>query len=153
MDQCSTAVRERRRDPRLPQAFAFWIRRPVAEGRTSAWMLDMSAGGAAFLVGAEDAPLPGERVELTEMLAYDQDVREAPPAFPQFARVVRVDPTAGITRKVAIQFEAGTDLPLDERVRRRAETLRHKVRLAPRAPAPPFAAAAPPGGPATMRAL
>ncbi len=105
---------ERRRDPRQPRAFAFWIRRDHNPQRHSAWMLDASAGGAAFLTGANAAPQVGDRLELSEMQTCDRLVREDAQTLPKYARVVRLDDRPGVTRQVAVRFEADADVDLDE---------------------------------------
>lgn len=103
---------ERRRHPRQPQAFAFWIRPEHSDGRISAWMLDVSAEGAAFLTSAGKAPAVGERVELIEMLTRDRTVREAACPLPAYARVTRHDDSDGVVRRVAARFEADQPAPL-----------------------------------------
>lgn len=103
---------ERRREPRAPRAFAFWVRPVGSHNRVSAWMLDVSTRGAAFLTAAEEAPRVGERIELEEMLTTDRMVREGADALPGHARVVRHDPSEGITQRVAVQFEADAQEPL-----------------------------------------
>lgn len=129
---------ERRRDPREPKAFAFWIRRLDTMRRTSAWMLDMSIGGAAFLVDAVDAPPVGERIELLEMLTADREVREGSLPLPRFARILRHDEAQGITTKIAAQFESDANVPLGEMMARRAAAFRLKTRIAPIAPPSPI---------------
>lgn len=138
---------DRRRDPREPKAFAFWIRRLETMRRTSAWMLDMSRGGAAFLVASDEAPPVGERVELIEMLTTDREVREGAMPLPRFARVLRHDGTGEPTQKVAVRFESDADVALDDLVARRAQAFRLKTRIAPIPPpiaAPPSVPLVPP---------
>ena len=100
---------ERRRDPREPKAFALWLRPENSDRRTSAWMIDMSAGGAALLTAAERAPAVGTRVHLLEMHSHDQFVRDGLAALPLFGRVLRHDDTPGLTRRIAVRFEADND--------------------------------------------
>ncbi|GEM_PF-1677104 len=96
---------ERRRQPRQTKAFAFWFRRPDGEQRSSGWMLDMSAGGAAFLTTPEEVPPVGERIELIEMQTSHPVVREDAAPLPPFARVLRHDDPEGALRRVAVRFE------------------------------------------------
>lgn len=124
---------ERRRQPRWPCAFAFWIKPQHTQQRVSAWMLDMSEGGAAFLTPAEDAPPVGARVQLLEMLSHDPFVRERSCPLPAFARVVRHDAPRGATVRVAVQFEVDEIAALPQ-------PPEHDViasRLMPRIAAPP----------------
>lgn len=107
---------ERRRDPRHPKAFAFWVRTRPAERRVGAWMLDLSAGGAAFLTESADAPAVGQRIELVEMQSRDRIVREDAGPLPMFARVLRHDDASGVTCRVAVRFEADAAVPLRPRV-------------------------------------
>lgn len=111
---------ERRKDPRYPQAFAFWICPEEGYPRTSAWMLDMSAGGAAFLTAAAEAPPIGARIRLVEMQTHDRLVREGAVTLPAFARVLRHDGGEGLTRRVAVRFESDAQLPIDPLKRRTA---------------------------------
>ncbi len=99
------APRERRREPRQPKAFAFWICRPDGR-RHSAWMLDMAPSGAAFLVAADEAPPVGERIEFVEMQTTDRLVRDDAAPLPRGGRVLRHDPGDGLTRRVAVRLEA-----------------------------------------------
>ena len=100
------AQAERRLYPRISKAFAFWIRPVGAPHRTSAWMLNMSVGGAAFLTPVEAAPPIGTRIELLEMQSPDRLVRDDATPLPPFARVLRHDDTDGLTRRVAVRFES-----------------------------------------------
>lgn len=93
---------ERRSSPRRPAAFAFWVETGGCE--SGAWMVDLSEGGAGFLVGAEGAPGCGEVVGLREMAATDCHVRAVAQALPESARVVRVE-EGEVTRRVAVRFE------------------------------------------------
>jgi len=74
--------------------------------RVSAWLLDISAGGAAALTAATTAPAVGERVELSEMTSPDRVVREEAVALPRYARVLRHDDGTGVTRRIALRFES-----------------------------------------------
>lgn len=103
---------ERRDDPRQSAAFAFWFQPTDGETRSSAWMLNHSAGGAAFLTAAPEAPLVGERIRLSEMHSPDRLVREENPPLPAYARVIRRHDEDGVTRRVAIRFEADTSAEL-----------------------------------------
>jgi len=128
---------ERRRDPRIPRAFAFWLRPEHAARRVSGWMLDVSAGGAAFLTAAGEAPPVGVRVELSEMPTGDRVVREDAQPLPRFARVLRHDEPVGVTRRVAVRFEA--DVESDERTRHDRAVRRVRTMAIPRPVAPPAA--------------
>jgi hypothetical protein len=105
MSQPSTTQRERRSEPRRSAAFGFWFQRPESQ-RAAAWMLNLSARGAAFLADADDVPRVGERLRLTEMHSAAPAVREAAEVLPAFARVLRVDDPDAPTRRVAVQLEA-----------------------------------------------
>jgi hypothetical protein len=102
---------ERRSDPRNPTACAFWFRQVPGGQLTSGWMFNHSAGGAAFLAAAADAPEPGDRLTLSDMYCPDRFVRDRCPFLPRYARVVRLDHEDGVTRRVAIRFEV--DVPAD----------------------------------------
>jgi hypothetical protein len=107
---------ERRRDVRRPAAFPFWIRR--ADGTAvSAWMLNMSLNGAAFLIAQEQAPRVGERLICADMASRDHQVQTATPPLPPRARVLRVEDDDGTTRRVAVRFEPP---PPELRAKRRA---------------------------------
>ena len=96
---------ERRDDPRQSAAFAFWFQ-PMKDGtRSSAWMLNHSTGGAAFLTTTQEAPTVGERIRLSEMHSPDRLVCEGNPPLPAYARVIRRHDEDGTTRRVAIRFE------------------------------------------------
>lgn len=120
MQQLHSTRSERRRDVRQVKAFAFWIEPEYSGRRISAWMLDVSAGGAAFLTAAEEAPLVGTRLALAEMHTHDRFVREGASPLPAFARVLRHDDGQGLTRRVAVRFETEARAVLKARVRRRA---------------------------------
>lgn len=102
---------DRRHDQRQPKAFALWLSPEGSHHRISAWMLDVSAGGASLLTAAEQAPPIGHRVGLLEMHTGDRMVREDGLPLPTSARVVRHDDAEGVTCRVAVRFEA------DEQVR------------------------------------
>ncbi len=74
--------------------------------RVSAWLLDISAGGAAALTAEATVPAVGQRVELSEMNSPDRVVREETVALPRYARVLRHDEGSGITRRIALRFES-----------------------------------------------
>jgi hypothetical protein len=88
-------------------AFGFWFRPPGREWPAAAWMLNLSARGAAFLAAAEHAPGVGEWLELGEMHSANRSVREAAVPLPSHARVLRVDDPDTPTRRIAVQFETG----------------------------------------------
>ncbi len=136
MRQPDTHFIERRRDPRQPKAFAFWIRPSGGHERISAWMLDISAGGAAFLTAAAEAPPVGQRLELLEMQTSDQTVREGAQPLPAYARVLRHDPVEGTTRRVAIRFEADQQVPLSRPEAQTVLISRTRPQMAP--PPPPI---------------
>jgi hypothetical protein len=100
-------------------------------------MLNVSRRGAAFLAPAEDAPTVGQRLRLTEMFSTDRVVREGGTRLPPFARVLRVEGTEGVTRRVAVQFEADKSVPLDTRKTGRFVVTRSEPQLPP--PPPPGA--------------
>jgi c-di-GMP-binding flagellar brake protein YcgR len=128
---------ERRRDPRQTKAFAFWIRPAGTQQRISAWMLDISAGGAAFLTAAAETPPVGQRLELVEMQTMDRMVREDAQPLPAYARVLRHDPVEGETRRVAVRFETDQQAPLARCERQTVVVSRSRPRMAP--PPPPIA--------------
>jgi hypothetical protein len=107
MSQPSMIQPERRSEPRRPAAFGFWFQRPQTD-RAAAWMLNLSARGAAFLAAADDVPRVGEQLKLAEMHSAKRSVREAAEALPAFARVLRVDDPGAPTRRVAVRLEADT---------------------------------------------
>jgi hypothetical protein len=98
---------ERRRDPRQPKSFAFWLRAEGGGDPVSAWMLNMSTGGAAFLTPAGQAPAVGTRITFLEMPTGDRIVREDAAPLPSAARVLRHEDGGGVTCKVAVRFESG----------------------------------------------
>ena len=106
MGQLTQPLVDRRRDPRQPKAFSLWLRPRGSYQRISAWMLDVSAGGAAMLPPADSVPPLGVRVELSEMHTTDPLVRAGAGPLPRFARVIRHDRAEGLTRRIAVQFEA-----------------------------------------------
>ncbi len=75
-------------------------------------MLDVSAGGAAFLVATKDAPSVGRRIELIEMQTRHRIVREEANPLPMYARVLRHDSLGDETLRVAVRFEADIESPL-----------------------------------------
>ena len=109
MPQPSRFVQERRRHPRRPAAYAFWVQRSQAQQRSGAWMLNISSGGAAFLTAAEHAPRVGERLKLAEMYSAGRLVREGALPLPPVARVIRMDDSEGATRRVAVRFVSEID--------------------------------------------
>ena len=118
MPQPSRFAEDRRRHPRRPAAYTFWVQRTEVRARLGAWMLDISSSGAAFLATNENAPRVGERLELAEMYSADRFVREGALPLPPVARVVRVDESAGVTRRIAVRFVSEVDVPLRSRQRR-----------------------------------
>lgn len=73
----------------------------------------MSTRGAAFLTATDEAPLVGARIEFIEMQTPDRMVREDAGPLPRFARVLRHDGASGLTRRIAVQFEADTRAETD----------------------------------------
>ncbi len=136
MRQPESVQSERRADVRHPKAFAFWLRPVNGARRVSAWMLDMSAGGAAFLTAVDDAPSIGERIELIEMHTHDRLVREGAGPLPPFARVLRHDNSGGVTRRVAVRFESDEQACRRERVRRVAVAAAPESAVLPYGPPP-----------------
>jgi len=104
---------ERRCEPRRCAAYSFWYRRPNALELSSAWLLNVSNGGAAFLATPADTPVVGEKIELEEMYSANRLVQEGAPPLPRHARVLRVEDPQGATRRVAVRFEA----PFEEAVK------------------------------------
>jgi hypothetical protein len=98
-------------------------------------MLDESTGGAAFLTAATEIPPLGARVELSEMPTNDRMVREGAGPLPQFARVIRHDAGDGLTRRVAVRFEADTSVRIGVPQQRTTTAARKAV--APTPPLPP----------------
>lgn len=78
-------------------------------------MLDVCVEGAAFLTSASEAPEIGERVELIEMPTRDRMVREGAGPLPRYARVLRHDEQMGLTRRIAVKFEAEQRVGLDSK--------------------------------------
>jgi len=140
VEQRAAGETERRRDPRSPRAFAFWLRPEHAARRVSGWMLDVSAGGAAFLTAAGEAPPIGVRVELSEMPTRDRVVREDAQPLPRFGRVLRHDEPSGVTRRIAVRFEADVESAAQCSHSRAVQ----RVRTAPVPPPVPPPAAGPP---------
>jgi len=68
-----------------------------------------------LLVPADRVPPIGARVELCEMHTTDPLVRETSCPLPPRGRVIRHDGQTGLTRRVAVQFEADTAEPLQSR--------------------------------------
>ena len=112
MPQALEPPRERRDEERRPAAFAFWFGPAGSNRRSSAWMFEFSDSAAAFLTAADNAPNVGQRLELAEMFSMDRLVREGCPGLPHFARVVRVGTGDGVTRHVAVRFEADDSVQL-----------------------------------------
>jgi hypothetical protein len=121
MPQPASPLRERRIDVRRPAAFPFWIT-SVGGTTASAWMLNLSDGGAAFLVARNQAPQVGERLVLAEMFCRDSTVQAATPPLPPRARVLRIEDDEGTTRRVAVRFEPTPRKPLAHRRARRRDT-------------------------------
>ncbi len=101
----SDRIPERRAFPRQPKAFAFWFRPAGGGQRTSAWMQDVSSGGAAFLTAADQAPAVDELLTFAEMPITDRTVRDDAMPLPARGRVVRQEQDGGVTRRVAVRFE------------------------------------------------
>lgn len=141
MQQPGPTSAERRAEPRLPKAFAFYFRHTDDQHRSSAWMLDSSGSGAAFLTAVEQAPPIGQWIELFEMPAHDRLVREDAGPLPRYARVLRHDEGLGMTRRVAVRFET----PQHAVVARPRTRLASATQLAPRRTpiAPPLATSPP----------
>jgi hypothetical protein len=136
VQQLRRSPTERRRDVRQPKAFAFWVKPEHSGQRISAWMLDESAGGAAFLTAAEKAPPVGARLALAEMPTHDRLVREGAGPLPAFARVLRHDDATGLTRRVAVRFEADDRAVLGACVRRVASAVCPRLPSLPLPPPP-----------------
>lgn len=96
---------DRRRFARFPESFAFWYQRPEAEEPDAAFMLNLSAGGAAFLASSDAVPKVGDVVRLSEMLSSDPRMKRDEPRLPPAARVLRVDDPNARVRRVAVEFE------------------------------------------------
>ena len=93
-------------------------------------MLDESTGGAAFLTAATEIPPLGARVELLEMSTTDAFVREGAGPLPRFARVIRHDAGDGLTRRVAVRFEADTSAPVQTLEKRTVAAVRQRSKTA-----------------------
>lgn len=118
---------ERRCEPRWPTAFAFWFQRPDTREKCSGWMVDVSRGGAAFLVSPEIAPPVGESLRLFEMYLPDGVVAATTPELPRQARVLRVEgATDASIQRVAVRFEHAVAARLAPRERRRAAVLKSR---------------------------
>ncbi len=133
MSQPAARHPERRHDPRVPAAFAVWLRPAESPRRTSGWMLDIAAGGAALLTPSDTTPAVGQRLEFAEMQTHDRTVREGAPPLPRFGRVLRHDESIGLTRRIAIKFESDTPDALD------TATAQQSCATAPRTKAVPVA--------------
>jgi hypothetical protein len=134
LEQPSPSAAERRHDRRQSKAFAFWVRPEGESQRISAWMLDIGIGGAAFLTASEQAPPVGQRLELYEMLTRDRLVREDAAPLPPFARVIRHDPSEGVTRRIAVRFEADAKQPTDANETRIMTAAAHEPQYIPLPP-------------------
>lgn len=134
MGQPTQPLVERRRDPRQPKAFSLWLRPRGSYQRISAWMLDVSAGGAALLTSADRVPPLGVRVELSEMHTTDPLVRAGAGPLPRFARVIRHDGEDGLTRRIAVQFEAQAEDGLAGRARQAALASQPRAQALPMSP-------------------
>ncbi len=126
--------KERRRGRRRPFAFTCWLQPENDQRRISAWVLDMSVGGAAMLTSADHVPDIGQRVALVEMQTTDRTVRDVASNLPRYARVVRHDTPAGLTQRIAVRFESDAQQPLRPTVYRGA----WMAAVAPRDPAATF---------------
>jgi hypothetical protein len=73
-------------------------------------MLNVSTGGASFLVAADESPQVGQRLRLAEMFSQNRTVREANLPLPRLARVLRVDDEGGVTRRVAVRYKVGAEV-------------------------------------------
>lgn len=96
---------ERRQHARFPESFAFWFQRPESDEPDAAFMLNISAGGAAFLAASDVVPKIGDRIRLSEMFSTDRAIQDQALRLPLAARVLRVDDPNARVRRVAIQFE------------------------------------------------
>jgi hypothetical protein len=134
--QTAQQASERRRDPREPKAFALWLRPENDERCTSAWMLNLSAGGAALLTDASRTPVVGQRVQLVEMYTHDQFVREGLGPLPRYGRVLRHDDNPGLTRRIAIRFEADDHAHLVQKHRAVLTATCPRTKLGPLPPPP-----------------
>jgi len=103
----SIQKQERRTSPRYAAGFVIWVTRPDM-GRNSAWMLNVSAGGAAFRTLPQHAPQPGESIELATMPDDSEMDYAELPRIARYARVLRVEDAAA-TCRVAVRYEARVD--------------------------------------------
>ncbi len=92
-----------------------------------------------MLTAACDAPPVGERVELVEMLTTDRMVRDGATNLPRFARVLRHDDMEGLTRRIAVRFEADADEPRTTLKQRVATATMKRSCVAPIPPPSPTA--------------
>lgn len=105
MSQAASAPADRRQHPRSPAAFAFWYEAPN-EVPCAGWMMNLSEGGAAFLVEPGNQPALGSELTLTEMPTESALVRRGAPRLPRLAHVLRVEPSETGTHRVAVRFAA-----------------------------------------------
>lgn len=110
---------ERRRHKRYSAAAAYWVTRTHDGQRLSAWMTDLSDGGAACLVTAGRGLRLNDCVVLSGIYTADAEVAESTPAVPRMARVVRIDETRSRICQVGLRFETevNSDLPQSEPLR------------------------------------
>ncbi len=110
---------ERRRHKRYSAAAAYWITRTQDGRRQSAWMTDLSDGGAACLVTAGRGLRTGDCVVLSGIYTADAEVAESTPAVPHIARVVRIDEPQSRICQIGLRFETevNSDLPDSEPLR------------------------------------
>lgn len=105
---------ERRGDPRRPAAFTLWYQRPGRQDWLGGWAMNISSGGVAAIVPPDESPRLGEVVRLVPLTPPSPIAAAAVPAgLPAAGRVVRVDPRDGLTRQIAIAFEADVASSLD----------------------------------------
>lgn len=100
-------ISERRGDPRRPAAFTLWYQRPGRQDWLGGWAMNISSGGVAAIVPPDESPRLGEVVRLVPLTPLSAIAAAAVPAgLPAAGRVVRVAPRDGLTRQIAIAFEA-----------------------------------------------
>lgn len=105
---------ERRVDPRFPVGFSIWVTDATGT-HTSAWVLNLSIGGAALLMFRESAPRSGDAVELSPMPDEYQLVYDELPSIARFARVLRIEDADGPTCRVAVRFESNATADAEPR--------------------------------------
>lgn len=105
---------ERRGDARKPAAFTLWYQRSGRTDWLGGWAMNICSGGLAAIVPPDESPRLGEVVRLVPLTPPSPTVADAlPTGLPSAGRVIRVDSRDGLTRRIAIAFEAEVPAGLD----------------------------------------